>query len=239
MAKIDLFRRAFTSTTSLKNDSELEHLWKELELKAFEINISFGKRFFDILFSLMVIILVFPWLFPIIGLLIKLNSRGPILFIQDRVGLNGKHFKCFKFRTMRVERVKYMYTPTSKKDDRITGIGRLLRSSNLDELPQFLNVLMGDMSIVGPRPHAVAFHHTYASFIDFIDDRLLVKPGITGLAQIRGFRGDVKDFDENKLRTRKRVTFDILYIKLWSFKMDMWIVYTTFAQMVFRKTNAH
>ena len=137
------------------------------------------------------------------------------------------------------ERVKYMYTPTSSEDNRITFMGRFLRKTNLDELPQFLNVLKGDMSVVGPRPHAVAFHHTYASFIDFINDRLLVKPGITGLAQIRGYRGDVKDFEENKFRTKKRITLDILYIKLWSFKTDIWIVYTTFMQMIFRQTNAH
>jgi putative colanic acid biosynthesis UDP-glucose lipid carrier transferase len=138
-----------------------------------------------------------------------------------------------------MENVKYMYTPTTKGDTRITAIGAFLRKSNLDELPQFLNVLRGDMSVVGPRPHAVAFHHTYASFVEFIDDRLLVKPGITGLAQIRGYRGDVKDFDENKFRTRKRIIYDILYIKMWSFRTDLWIIYTTFRQMLIKQTNGH
>ena len=217
----------------------LDELFDELELKSFSINTSFAKRFFDVLFSLAIIIFILSWVYPIIFIIIKLTSKGPALFIQDRVGLNGRYFKCYKFRTMKVVDVKYMYTPTSQDDNRITTFGNFLRKTNLDELPQFFNVLKGDMSVVGPRPHAIAFHHTYSSFIDFIDDRLLVKPGITGLAQIRGYRGDVKDFEENKERTKKRITYDIMYIKAWSFKIDLWVVYTTFVQMLGRKTNGH
>lgn len=209
----------------------------ELIVKAHFINNSKGKRLFDILFSLLVVCLVFSWLFPIIALLIKLTSRGPVFFIQDRVGLNGNIFKCYKFRTMKTAPVKYMYTPTDSSDSRITAIGRFLRDSSLDELPQFINVLKGDMSIVGPRPHPIAFHKTYASFVDTIDNRLLVKPGITGLAQIQGYRGDVKDFEINMLRTKKRVAFDILYIKLWTLKRDIWIVYTTFMQVTTNKSS--
>ncbi|MBS1643306.1 MAG: sugar transferase [Bacteroidetes bacterium] len=219
--------------------SLLDDLREDVHFKAFGIKHSFFKRTFDIFFSLFVIVFVFSWLFPIIALLIKLNSRGSVLFIQDRVGLNGELFKCYKFRTMQVVNVKYMYTPTTLKDSRVTAVGRFLRKANVDELPQFFNVLKGQMSIVGPRPHPVAFHKTYASFIENIDVRLLVKPGITGLAQIRGYRGDVLDFEENKFRTKKRIAFDILYIKLWSFKTDMWIVYITVVQMLGRKTNGH
>ena len=210
-----------------------------LTARSFYVNISFTKRAFDIFFSFAVTLFIFSWLFPLIALLIKLNSRGPVFFIQYRVGLNGQLFKCYKFRTMKAADVKYMYTPTASGDNRITAIGKFLRKTNLDELPQFFNVLKGQMSIVGPRPHAVAFHKTYASFIENIDVRLLVKPGITGLAQIRGYRGDVLDFEENKFRTKKRIAFDILYIKLWSFKTDMWIVYITVVQMLGRKTNGH
>lgn len=196
------------------------------------VKYSLGKRFFDVAFAIFVILFVFSWLFPIIALLIKLTSHGPIFFVQKRVGLNGNIFNCYKFRTMRVSSVKDMYTPTDGKDPRVTVIGHFLRDSSLDELPQFFNVLKGEMSIVGPRPHPCAFHKTYASFIDSIDDRLMVKPGITGLAQIRGYRGDVKDFRENMSRTKKRVALDVLYIKVWSFKTDIWIVYTTFLQVI-------
>jgi len=231
--RLSIFNISFSEGVSF------DELLDELHLKSFSINTSLIKRLFDVLFSFCMIIGVLTWLYPIIAILIKITSKGPVLFIQDRVGLNGNYFKCYKFRTMKMVDVKYMYTPTTQKDDRISMIGKFLRKTNLDEFPQFLNVLKGDMSIVGPRPHAVAFHHTYSSFIDFIDDRLLVKPGITGLAQIKGYRGDVKDFEENKFRTKKRITFDILYIKMWSFKLDLWIVYTTFIQMVYRKTNAH
>ena len=217
------------------DDLKFEDLWKELEIKAFKVNTSFSKRIFDILFSLFIIVCILSWLYPLVYILIKLGSGGQVIFKQDRVGLNGRLFKCYKFRTMTEENVRYMYTPVTKEDKRITFIGRWLRKTNLDELPQFINVLKGDMSIVGPRPHAIAFHHTYASFIEFIEDRLLIKPGITGLAQIRGYRGDVKDFSENKLRTRKRVSLDILYIKIWSFKTDIWIIYTTMVQIIKNK----
>jgi putative colanic acid biosynthesis UDP-glucose lipid carrier transferase len=135
--------------------------------------------------------------------------------------------------------IKDGYTPTSVSDQRITKLGHFLRKTNLDELPQFINVLKGEMSIVGPRPHALSFHRTYASYIDFIDKRLLVKPGITGLAQIKGYRGDVKDPEENKFRTKTRIYFDVTYIKKWSFRMDLWIIHTTFLQMVLSKTNGH
>ncbi|MBS1627762.1 MAG: sugar transferase [Bacteroidetes bacterium] len=238
MKQIMNFKRAKNFDTF--NEKNLLNDWIDnIQFKAFGINHSFFKRIFDIFFSLFIILFVFSWLFPIIALIIKLSSRGPILFIQDRVGLNGKLFRCYKFRTMKVANVKYMYTPTTSRDTRVTLFGKFLRKTNLDELPQFFNVLKGEMSLVGPRPHPIAFHKTYASFIENIDARLLVKPGITGMAQIRGYRGDVEDFEENKFRTKKRIAFDILYIKLWSFKTDMWIVYTTVVQMLGRKTNGH
>lgn len=140
---------------------------------------------------------------------------------------------------MRVDDGRYMYTPIAKGNQSITKIGAFLRKTNLDEMPQFINVLLGDMSIVGPRPHAIPFHQTYASFIDFIDFRHLVKPGITGLAQIKGYRGDVTDFEENKMRTIIRIKYDVQYIRIWSFKLDMIIVWKTALQMLGGKTNGH
>lgn len=212
-------------------------LKSDLIIKSADVNSNIWKRTFDIIFTLLLMFFVFIWLIPLTALLIKISSKGPVFFIQDRIGLNGNIFKCYKFRTMKVSSVKYMYTPTDRRDPRVTSIGQFLRKSNLDELPQFFNVLKGEMSIVGPRPHAIAFHKTYATFIEYIDDRLLIKPGITGLAQIRGYRGDVKDFEENTYRTKKRIVFDILYIRQWSLKRDFWIVYTTFMQMLGRKTG--
>lgn len=197
------------------------------------------KRVFDIFFSVIVMITLFTWLFPILALLVKISSKGPVFFVQKRIGFNGEIFNCFKFRTMYVTQKNLKYTPTSYEDPRITRLGRFLRKTNLDELPQFINVLLGDMSIVGPRPHAIAFHNKYSSFIKDIDRRHLVKPGITGLAQINGYRGDVNDPEENKTRTMKRIEYDLEYIKTWSFKSDLNIVNKTCLQMILNKTNGH
>ena len=211
---------------------------RDIETRAIYLNVSIVKKSLDFFFSLFLLVFVFSWLFPLIALIIKIDSNGPVFFIQNRIGLNGEIFRCFKFRTMVLDNGRYMYTPVSKGDTRITRVGAFLRKTNLDELPQFINVLLGDMSIVGPRPHAVAFHQTYSSFIEYIDTRHLVKPGITGLAQVKGYRGDVPNFEENKTRTVTRIKYDIYYIKMWSLKLDMFIVYKTILQMLGRKTNA-
>lgn len=212
---------------------------RDLETRAIYPNVSIAKKLLDFFFSFFLLIFVFSWLFPLLALIIKIDSRGPVFFIQNRIGLRGETFRCFKFRTMVVDDGRYMYTPISKGDARITKVGAFLRRSNLDELPQFINVLLGDMSIVGPRPHAVAFHQTYSSFIRYIDTRHLVKPGITGLAQVKGYRGDVENFEENKARTITRVKLDIQYIKMWSVKLDIGIIYKTVLQMFGRKTNGY
>ncbi len=209
-----------------------------LEAKAIFIRANFLKRGFDIVVSLLVLVLLVSWLYPLIALCIKLSSRGPVLFRQRRIGINGNIFNCYKFRTMRVMS-QNKYTPTEKNDIRVTKVGKFLRKSNLDELPQIINVLIGEMSIIGPRPHPIAFHNEYSKYIENISLRLLVKPGITGLAQIKGYRGDVLNEELNKKRTKMRVSLDLAYIQNWSVGFDVYIMYQTVLQMVHRKTNAH
>jgi putative colanic acid biosynthesis UDP-glucose lipid carrier transferase len=196
----------------------------ELLQKAQLINRNFLKRSFDFLFSFLFLLFIFSWLYPLIAIAIKLESGGLALFVQDRVGLNGKIFKCFKFRTLKNEEVSTHPTSlTMGYNAPVTKVGAFLRDKNLDELPQFINVLLGNMSIVGPRPHAIPFHEMYSQFIPNINERLLVKPGITGLAQIKGLRGDVEDKEQNKINIQQRIDCDIEYINSWNFSLDVFI----------------
>ncbi len=180
------------------------------------------KRIFDILFSTLVIIFLLSWLIPLISILIKLESKGSIFFRQKRVGIRGERFWCFKFRSMAINNDDES-RQASKNDIRITKIGAFIRKTSIDELPQFFNVLKGDMSIVGPRPHMISHDH------DFIDDdkryviRHLVKPGITGLAQVKGYRGEIITKSDIKNRTR----MDVFYVENWSFLMDIKIIFDT------------
>lgn len=199
-----------------------------------EVNWRFIKRSFDILFSILFIVFVFSWLYPIIAVLIKFSSRGPIFFIQERTGTKNKKFKCYKFRTLghneNVTQVKFK--PVVTNDPRITKTGKFLRKTNLDEIPQFINVLLGDMSVVGPRPHALMFDQQYEKIFEEIKLRYNVRPGITGWAQIHGLRGDVVDEEENRKRLLKRLEFDLWYIENWSFKLDVQIILMTVWQMI-------
>lgn len=197
------------------------------------------KRFMDVFISLLVFVFVLSWLFPIISILIKLTSRGPIFYLQQRVGLNSKVFKCFKFRTMYVSLPTKDFMPTTTEDPRVTSVGKFLRKLNLDEFPQFLNVFRGEMSIVGPRPHPVKFQEEYAKFLPSIYKRQYVKPGITGLAQVNGYRGDHMDEEINRVRMMRRVANDIIYIKNWSILLDFKIIIKTALQMLARKTNGY
>jgi len=199
-----------------------------------EIQLRFVKRSFDIVFSLFVIVLVLSWLVPLIAIIIKLSSKGPVFFIQKRVGLKNGVFGCIKFCSMYTDErnKKNEFIPTVENDPRITRVGKFLRKTNLDEIPQFGNVLKGDMSIVGPRPHAIAFNQEYLRYFDAIKLRNLVKPGITGWAQIHGLRGDVEDATENRKRTIKRIEHDIWYIENWSFLLDIQIIFLTIWQML-------
>jgi len=197
------------------------------------------KRILDITISILIIFFVLIWLFPLVAILIKLTSSGPVLYFQQRVGLNSRVFNCFKFRTMYVSDSIKDFMPTNIEDPRITKIGSVLRKLNIDEFPQFINVLLGDMSIVGPRPHAVKFQEEYAKFVPSIYKRQYVKPGITGLAQVNGYRGDHIDVEINKVRMMRRVANDIIYIRNWSILLDINIIVKTGLQMLVRKTNGY
>ena len=230
-------KRRETAVIALDND--LNRALDSILHKAEIVKTCTSKRLFDVFFTSLLFVFVFSWLFPIIILLIKLSSKGPVFFKQERIGLNGHVFKCYKFRSMYTNVRNDVFMPALKDDCRFTKIGKFLRKTNLDELPQAINVLIGDMSLVGPRPHPIPFHNEYATYVDNIDLRHLVKPGITGLAQINGYRGDVLDREENKKRTTKRIAYDLEYIQNWSFGLDIKIIATTVAQMIGNKTNGH
>lgn len=198
------------------------------------------KRFFDIIFSLGIIIFIFSWLFPIIAILIKIDSRGPVFFKQERWGRNNKKFYAIKFRSMVAESKdvdeKGNYLQATKNDPRVTRVGKFLRKTNLDELPQFFNVLLGDMSVVGPRPHPITLNEESRKTIPKYMQRTLVKPGITGWAQVNGLRGETKD---NPIKMKKRVEYDLWYIENWSLWLDMQIIFMTIWQMFKGDPNAY
>lgn len=181
------------------------------------------KRAFDVLFSLLTLIFIGTWLFPIISILIKLDSKGSVFFIQKRYGFHDEVFNCIKFRTM-VENKDCSTKTTSENDVRITKIGKFLRKTSLDEMPQFFNVLLGQMSVVGPRPHMLLIDDYYKEKIGRYAVRSLVKPGITGLAQVSGLRGDTGDMD---VQMKKRILADSFYVKNWSLTLDLIIISKT------------
>ncbi|QNJ97472.1 exopolysaccharide biosynthesis polyprenyl glycosylphosphotransferase [Constantimarinum furrinae] len=182
----------------------------------------FIKRSFDIVLSLFIILGILSWLTPILGLAIKLESKGPVFFKQKRNGLDYKEFFCYKFRSMTPNPEAHLFQ-VRKGDERITRVGKIIRKTSIDELPQFINVLKGDMSVVGPRPHMVSHTHMYAERIDKFMVRHFIKPGITGLAQVSGYRGEV----ENDSDIINRVKYDIFYLENWSLFLDIKIVFQT------------
>ncbi len=192
----------------------------------------FLKRSFDILFSLVVIVFILSWLTPIIAILIRINSKGNVFFSQERSGIRNKSFRCFKFRTMKFDK-NAEFKQATKNDSRITKIGAFLRKTSLDELPQFFNVLIGNMSIVGPRPHPVKLTEEYSQKVDKYMVRHLVKPGITGLSQVMGYRGETQ---HDLYLMKMRVRMDRFYIDNWSFYLDLKVVWATILLM-FRKDN--
>ena len=194
------------------------------------------KRIFDIVFSICVILFLFTWLFPIIAILIKLDSKGPVFFAQNRLGRDLKKIRVFKFRSMKPSKEgDYQFKQATENDPRVTKMGRFLRKTSLDELPQFFNVLQGTMSIVGPRPHPLKMNDDYKKLIDKYMIRHFLKPGITGWAQVNGYRGETKELKDIK----GRIEHDIWYMEKWTFWIDLKIIYLTVYNIVKGEKNAY
>ena len=192
------------------------------------------KRFFDVMVSSFVMIFILSWLVPLIALLIKLESKGPVFFIQARTGKDMKPFLCFKFRSMYIN--KHANELQAKRnDERITRIGKILRKTSLDEFPQFFNVFQGQMSIVGPRPHMLKHTEQYSHLVGQYMVRQFLKPGITGWAQVNGLRGETKTLGQMK----KRVEFDLWYMENWNIYLDLRIVFMTVYNMLKGEKNVY
>jgi len=194
----------------------------------------FSKRLFDIVFASAIILFLLSWLTPLLAIIIKLESKGPVFFKQIRNGFNYKEFACYKFRSMTPNKNAHLHQAT-KGDQRVTKVGKFIRKTSIDELPQFYNVLFGDMSVVGPRPHMVSHTNMYAERIDKFMVRHFVKPGITGLAQVSGYRGEVET-DKDIIG---RVKYDIFYIENWSIFLDLKIIFQTFINAVKGEEKAY
>jgi len=193
----------------------------------------FFKMVFDKIFALLFFVVIGWWLFPIIAILVKLDSKGPVYYKQERWGVNNKPIMCFKFRTMRSENgynghEEEDFEQTSRNDPRVTRLGKILRKYSIDELPQFWNVLKGEMSVVGPRPHPTPMNLESMKSVDNYLKRHMVNPGITGWAQINGCRGEVRTHEEME----QRVNFDLYYIHRWSFTLDLQIILQTIIKML-------
>lgn len=201
-----------------------------LEVKANELL----KQSFDYVFAALVVVFIMSWLTPLIAIAIKLDSRGPVFFRQLRSGKDNKPFFCLKFRSMYVN-TEADSVQATKGDKRITRVGAFLRRTSLDEFPQFFNVLRGDMSIVGPRPHMLKHSEDYSRLIDDFMVRQFATPGITGWAQVNGLRGETKETES----MAKRVKADLWYMENWSFLLDFKIVFLTFWQVFKRDEKAY
>lgn len=194
----------------------------------------FQKRLFDIVFSSLFLCLFFPLIYLIVGIITKITSPGPVFFKQKRNGLNGEEFDCYKFRSMKVN-TQCDTLQATEHDPRKTKFGNFLRKSSIDELPQFINVLKGDMSIVGPRPHMLKHTEEYSELINKYMVRHFIKPGITGWAQVNGCRGETKELAQMEARIKK----DIWYVENWSFWLDIRIIYLTIRNALRGDANAY
>ncbi len=194
----------------------------------------FFKRLIDIVISLSVIVFILSWLTPIIALFIKKESTGPVFFKQIRNGINYKEFRCLKYRSMIVNEDAHKQQAT-KGDYRVTNVGKFLRKTSLDEMPQFINVLLGDMSVVGPRPHMIKENDRYYKTVDKYMLRHVIKPGITGLAQVRGYRGEIQKESD----IVNRIKFDIYYLENWSILLDIKIIFRTIVNSIIGEDKAY
>ncbi|SEJ68793.1 putative colanic acid biosysnthesis UDP-glucose lipid carrier transferase [Cyclobacterium xiamenense] len=194
----------------------------------------FVKRLVDLVFSFLFLVFILSWLFPLVAALIKLDSSGPVLFKQLRHGKGNTAFWCYKFRTMK-RNDEADTRQASRHDRRVTRMGKFLRKTSLDETPQFFNVLLGDMSVIGPRPHAVPMNHLFSNEINNYMFRHSVKPGITGLAQVKGYRGEILRFYD----IYGRVRLDHFYIKNWSLLLDAKILVWTISAVFLKNANVY
>jgi putative colanic acid biosynthesis UDP-glucose lipid carrier transferase len=194
----------------------------------------FIKRSFDIILALFIIVGILSWLTPLLAIAIKFESKGPVFFKQKRNGLDYEEFFCYKFRSMKPSPTAHLHQAT-KEDERVTRVGKIIRKTSIDELPQFINVLKGDMAVVGPRPHMVSHTHMYAESVDKFMVRHFIKPGITGLAQVSGYRGEVENDDD----IINRVKYDIFYLENWSILLDIKIVFQTIYNAVRGEEKAY
>lgn len=192
------------------------------------------KRFLDIIVSLLVIVFILSWMIPFFGLLILLESKGPLFFAQLRTGRNDKPFYCLKFRSMRMNKDSELKQAT-KNDSRVTRIGSFLRKTSLDEFPQFINVLKGDMSLVGPRPHMIKHTIDFSKIVDHYMVRQFLKPGITGWAQINSYRGEIK----NPIQLKMRIASDLWYLENWNIWLDLRIIFLTIYHVFAKDNNAY
>jgi putative colanic acid biosynthesis UDP-glucose lipid carrier transferase len=192
------------------------------------------KRIFDLFVSSGIILFILSWMIPLVGLLIWIEDRGPVFFMQKRTGKDNNIFDCIKFRSMRMNADADSKQATSD-DERITHVGKILRRTSLDEFPQFLNVFMGHMSLVGPRPHMVKHTNEFSKMINQYMIRQFVKPGVTGWAQINGYRGEIRKLDD----LRKRVQYDLWYLENWGLWFDMKIIFLTIYNILCGDENAY
>jgi putative colanic acid biosynthesis UDP-glucose lipid carrier transferase len=199
-----------------------------------DVSNRFKKRIFDLVFSSLVILFVLSWLYPLLAILIKLQSKGPVLFKQLRSGRDDEPFWCYKFRSMTVN-TDSDSKQASKFDARVTPIGKFLRRSSLDEMPQFFNVFLGNMSVVGPRPHMLNHTKEYKEIINNYMVRHFLKPGITGWAQVHGFRGETRKQEDME----NRVKYDIHYLETWTSMLDVKIIFMTVINVVRGEDNAY
>jgi len=235
LTKIKIFSPYFYNKFSNLSNKIGEFFF--IELFEIPLNSNFNsliKRLFDIFLTLTFLILVFWWLYILIAILIKINSNGPVFYKQKRNGIDGNVFECYKFRSM-YQNNSNEFRQATKNDYRITRIGKILRKTNLDEIPQIINVLKGEMSIVGPRPHAVEHNSQFSDIIQKYNSRHKVKPGITGLAQVMGYRGETDTLE----KMEGRVKYDRFYLYNWNFWLDIRIILLTIRNMILGDKNAY
>jgi putative colanic acid biosynthesis UDP-glucose lipid carrier transferase len=207
--------------------AQTESQLRQRRLSLYRPACSLRKRLVDVFAACCCLILLSPLLI-LVALVIRIESRGPVIFRQTRTGCHGKIFQIYKLRTMTVLEDGADVKQVAPNDARVTRLGLILRKTSIDELPQLINVILGDMSLVGPRPHALAHDAYYSEVIDIYDKRFAVPPGITGLAQVSGCRGGTPEVDD----MRRRVEFDLAYIENWSLRLDMRILLRTIRQVL-------